>query len=626
MITSNPSIKLINTQFKVIVVILLWGMVIDLQAQHLHYPFTNRVFVDSANVRTEPTIKSKVIGKLSHGTIVQECHGEAVVKDQVGGVEGYWKPIQYANGIGYIWDQILANGYFKSQEYVDDVFMVKQSAKNKLDVKVFRKNVCIYSTSFERHEKQEIIGSTSLGITYNSYGKEVIAIAVTKPEIGNLESYLLFTWNGHTLESADFKLNDDSFITEQYHSFTDGIINTNKVNIRKEPNTASKVVQIVNQFERVKIDSLYCKYERDGEENKYWHKITVNKKTGYILSDYLDVPIRYMKSNKNQDESFLYTNWAIYVFRKDTIADIKRFTFMDHVDIGADYNNHFINFGHRGLRATYQIIGVCHRAYSCGHWSGDELYVWDGHALVNLGNDGGVGDGALSEGVSLTFPTDIGGVYGKIIENEYAAESINDISMGSCQETYAFIYEYDITRHLTYTDNALREVPSRDYYLKKYLHQQYPTYDLMKCTFSDLNGDSIEDAVFVLHTRDYDKKEHTRQIIGIAYGSSDTSHFEGIKVNTSLLKGNVLNHVVITPDKYIEIWLMENMGYQSSNYDNTLVQKYVFRVASENQVIWQSIAEKWGKYRNYDIKWNEEEIHFFKTKTITFENAWKYNE
>ncbi len=596
---------------------------IGANAQHLHTTYTNVVFTDGVNVREQASVKSKIIGKLSQEAKVEECDAVARIKDSIGGVVNYWRPIKYNNTVGYIWGQTLADGYFKSYEFSSDKFMLKHNtAKDELEVKVFRNGNLIHQTTLKTPKQKTVIGSTTFGKTYNSNGKEVLAIAFDYSESNKEELYMLFTWDGNKIEQTDIKLNDDSFITEKYHSFTDGIINANSVNIREEPSANSKVIQVCAKHTRVKIDSALLWIKNQKNRYEYWHKITVNNKTGYVFYNYLDVPVRYIKSNKNPKESFLYTNGAIYVFREDTIAYINRFQHVhyvrDNVLVNGRDNNHFVNFGHRGLNSDFQLLSVCHRAFSCGHWSGDELYVWDGIQLKALGSDGGTGDGSLSDGSSLIFPTDLGGIEGKIIQYEYASEMVDDINNSTCDPGYMNIYEYKTKRYLEYKNDSLVEVPSVDFYLRNYLKKLYPNHDLMQYEFKDLNNDSFLDAVFVLHTRDYEKKKNTKQFIGVAFGLDSTT-FTDVKVNKSIVSSSDRVFLSINEHNKIEILILVNN--EDYNY-SIMVKNYVFTTETENKVIWQSKTEKYGREDNYNMTWEEGESQHFKTKKISFENAW----
>jgi hypothetical protein len=589
------------------------------KADHLNYTYTNIVFADNANVREQPSTKSKILGKLTHGTVVVQCHELDGGFDSIGGVAGYWRPIQFNNGIGYIWEHILADGYFRSTEFKEDVFMLKHNAKKEMEFKVFRKGNIIHHSTHKGMKGKSMIGSTPIGKTYFSKNKEVLAIVFGDPDYGSKDGYLLFTWNRNEIKHIDYKLNDES-IWGIYPKFEKGIINANLVNVREEPNTSSKIIFTSSKYMRVKIDSLNCSYEKTGEEFRYWHRITIGNKTGYVANEYLDVPIRYIKSNRNLEESFLYTDGGIYVFKSDTIAFVYPFKNKSYLRDNEQDNNYFVNFGHRGLNPNYQTLSVCQRAFSCGYWSGDNLYVWDGTSVKYLGSDGGVGDGQLSEGIHLIFPTDLGGIEGKIIEFEYASDMEHNLRVDECSHS-TDIYEYKTVRHLEYVNDSLIEVPSIDFYLREYLKGIYPNHDLMQYEFADLNGDSMMDALFVLHTRDYEKKEKTKKIVGVVYGN-DSSSFKDIKVNSSILKPDLEYILILKPDNKFEIWLIENMTYRYNSYQRAKLFKYEFNVEPNNTIYWLSKTEEWGEYIQSNIVWMGEEKQHFKTKKISFENAW----
>ncbi len=340
------------------------------------------------------------------------------IEGKVGGISDVWVPIRFQDKVGYIWRPNLADGYFKSETDLDVHFLLNFTPHKGLEFKIFRDNVFISSQFFENKTNKEINGSVSLGTTFNSNGKEIIAVSLD-------EHYELFEWDGITIKKSGIKLDDDSFLTGKYHLYKQGIINANKVNVRTSPKRNAPVSEILNASTLVDLsekmpveDSIRGKYG-------YWYGIIRNNKTVYVWSDFIDVPRRYIKSNKVKDESFLYTTNAIYVLKQSEFVyrvPIENTVYYYNEEM--EERNNFVHFGNRGLSPDYQFLGICYAAESCGEAGGDNLYLWDGKKMTHFANDFSVGDGGYHSGHGYIFPNQINGIKDKVIfeeeESEYA--------------------------------------------------------------------------------------------------------------------------------------------------------------------------------------------------------------
>lgn len=591
--------------------------------QHLNSTYTNVVFTDGANVRNAPSLKASIIGKLQSGALVKFCNEVEQKSDSINGIKSFWKAILFDDKIGYIWAPILADGYFKSYEYSYDVFLIKHQPKqNVLSIKVYRRNTLLHQQQFKSPSQVEINGSITLGKTINSNTKEVIAIAYAKPDNIGTESYLLYTWDGNVLAQTQLKLPDDALITSRYtQHFEKAIICGDLVNIRAEPDINAPIVTKCNKFTRVDLDSSQPRTISKGIHYEKWYKITWQNKSGFVLDSYIDIPVRFIRSNYAENISFLYTNGGIYVFKHSEIISYFKFDFKEDVPEDPQFSHSFYNFGHYGLKNGKEILGVCKQTYACGEWGGDYLYVWDGAKIKFMDAKGGIGDAGYSSGIELTFPADFGGEENKIIREEYEGDYMEWAPpFNTCETENRNGCLFQRKQIMIYEDDTLKEIPSPDFYLHNYLKILYPNIELLQYYFTNLNNDTLQDAIFVLGKRnDYENK--TKPMIGIAFGANDTG-YTNLVLNKSIL--NIHSHCIIdTSNKQIlRIWILNNLGNEMIETDPKVVKKYEFRVNANNQVMWESIMTKEATYEEDKLIWQEETTQYFKTKKVLFEHVW----
>lgn len=594
----------------------------------LAYGYSNYVFVDETNVRDSPSIKGTVVGKLKHGTHVIECENGSYEQATIANVQGFWKPIVYNSKLAYIWEPNLAKYAFKFPDFREHFLLVNAIGKNEIAFKIFKQQDVIYSKSIKIPSNKEF-RVDNLGRTHNSNGDNVIVVILSDNELEELYNnydkdvqleYLLFTWNGSELKEADKLLNEDIELYKTPLKFTKGIVNAQSVNIRNEPNSSAKIIYTSKLFEYVTIDSTYVKQEKIGESYYEWSKVTVNNKTGYIRSDYLSVPIHFLRSYLYPNEYYLYTNWGIFIFEKDSIKAHSKFGYADRYDLNNDNFSYDFNYlGHLGLNPNYRALAIGEKSFQCGQCAGNRLYIWDGKTINLLGFDGICGDGAGYGGNDYTFPTHIGGIEETILGYEFENNEFEDVFLDYCSNGRHYIASYEITKHYKYVGGKLVEIPSKYYYLREYLKQHYPDYDVIKSEFGDINGDLIPDAVFELYSLDYEKREAMKHIVGIVYGL-DATNFTNLTVNTKILKPNTYCMFTITPTKILEMFLIND-----EDDEEPYVKKYTFKQEG-NQLIWYSKCETTEEDEENEENQSYEDFikqtKYFKSKKIVFENAW----
>jgi hypothetical protein len=599
--------------------LLFCGIILSLfsfSQEHLNSTYTDFVYVDSTNVRDSPSISGKIIGKLNQNSIISGYSNMESVEGKVGGVSSSWQPIRLQGKVGYIWQPNLADGYFKSESDLNVHFLLNFTPHKGLEFKVFRNNTFISSHFFENKAYKEINGSVSLGTTFNSNGKEVIAVSIDN-------SYDLFEWDGTALKKSEIQLADDSFITGRYSVYKQGIINANKVNVRTSPKRNASISETLDASTLVELAEKNPIEDTIQGKRGYWYGIIRNGKTGYVWSNFIDVPRRYVKSNKVKDESFLYTTNAIYVLKQSELVHrtpIENTVYYYSED--REERNNFIQFGNRGLNSDYQFLGICYASESCGEAGGDNLYLWDGKKMTHFANDFSVGDGGYSSGHSYTFPNQLNGIRDRVIfeeeESEYADYD------NESEENNSFIFSY-ARYEMQFNGDSLVEIESIHSKSRAFLQDTFPEYNLLHSTFSDLNQDGIEDVAFAMSQQTDEQSDSKPSVlIGVAFGNASGT-FQDLKVNRSLVKSSYHSISFKSDNDTLEVRVNYHIGYDSDEMNIPSYSKFTFVYdTTYHKLIW--FAKQEAEVKMIDERsavWEIKNRERFKKNKVAFENAWE---
>lgn len=587
--------------------------------EHLNSTYTDVVFVDSTNIRETPSITGKILGKARHNQTMKINQCLEPVEDKIGATEDSWYPVIFEGTTGYIWRPNFADGVFKSELDPEVSFLINFTQNRGLEFKIFNNNQQIVQRLFEDKAHQEIVGSISLGTTFNSNGKEIIAVALDT-------IYELFEWDGTEIKPSGIKLQDDSFLTGKYTPYETALINTDKVKVHISPKTAGAILESLNAYTSVELLAKPPVADTVNGEEGYWYAIKRNGKTAYVWSDFIDIPQRYIKSNKVQHESFLYTNNAIYVFDRLKIKQrlpINRY--YDHYRGEDDemFKDNFVQFGNRGLNPDYQIFGICYGAFACGEAGGDDLYVWDGNKLIHLADDFDVGDGGYYSNHGYTFPNEFGGMKNRIIyetSEEYSGPECFD-----CAEGTSCIFAYS-KYELEFNGDTLVEVESEDSRLRTFLADSLPNYQFMHAAFSDLNSDGITDAAFFMEqvTDENAPDVFHPPLIGIVYGTSNGS-FRSLSTNDDLVLENYFSVGFLTRNDTLEIKVFYNIDSYSEDESGPVYSQFTFvHDVNYNKLVWYAKVEAEAlETEESDFTWEVTNSEKFKKNKVSFANAWE---
>lgn len=603
-------------------------------AQHIYYnTTTNVVFEDSTNVRSTASTGGKILGKLRHNAVIKPESSIADVAGVVGDVKSSWIAIKYKGAIGYIWKPKMADGICKSEKDTSVHFLFNFNSRKELEIKVFQKNKLLQSKTFDRDWYYNFQGVAAVGTTYYSNGKEYFAVI----HDGDCE---VFEWDGKDVGDKHHWLVDESAYTGKYNTYRYAIINADKVNLRVSPNRNASVLATLNNLTKVQVvqtaiqdtEMTYAdtdvKFIADTMNGKdgYWIPVDYKSTLGYIWSDFVDVPLGYVKSNKVEKESYLYTTNAFYVLNDTNIS--YRHPFENPFPISNDNfdKNDLVVFGDRGFGANHTFLGICYTAESCGEMGGDDVYLWDGKKLHFFLSDYSIGDGGYSTEHSYVFPNQEGGKKGRVIyyegESEYVGEDSENGNVSGVFSSAKYEFQFN--------GDSLVEVPSIDSKLRAKIGKEFPKNELMHYSFGDLNGDGFSDAVCLLTSKHLEGEEKgDDRIVAIVFGKAK-EEFQVVKSNSHLVHEGYHSVGFEFKKDTLNVQVLYHVGMESeySGEDGAKqliphYSKFSFVMDdAKKEIICYSKTEAVDKdLEDFNLHWKVTKKEFYKKNKVLFEKA-----
>ena len=371
------------------------------------------VYKDNANLREKPSLESKIISRMPTGTEVVSAYENR--KGVVNGKKGVWVKVQFKGEFGYVWSDLLVSHVTKSQSDVDYKFHFKAS-EGETKVKVFYKNNFVKHQSIKNTDTLKLSYAQSLGTTYNSSGNDIFVFYY-----GNYSQskFQLFSWDGNRFSKFNKPLKDSSFYSYNYGNKQ--IVTERLVNFRKDASTNSDVITVLKFGDKVELINQNVKWDTINNKVGNWAKIKFRNDTGFLWQDFLS--LYSFESYKEKSLQFVIKNSYDYKHMIVAIRDKKivdTFSFRRISNFRGAHSR-----GNLGLKNVQEILGVCYSGESCGVPSGDVLIAWDGETFRKFKEEVGTGDGGLSYGESLIFPSHPDGEKDIIKVISYDSESID---------------------------------------------------------------------------------------------------------------------------------------------------------------------------------------------------------
>ena len=583
----------------------------------------NRVFVDQANVRAKASLKSKVLGTLPFNETINRDYNIATVNDTISGNSGMWVPITYKGQTAYIWDRVLAISYFRSDLDVDYRFLVGLNSSSHTIIKVFYKDTFKMQFVFKDVLINQYTKFGTIGKTYNSNGNEVIvAVYDNKPN-----DNIVFEWNTVSLKKSAIQLRGKPHISNQDYypnhksNYNYCLIKKDQVNIRERPSVRSEKIATLSKFTKVKLLQRDVKFDTVNGVRLYWHKIEWNSKPAYICGNLVSIPVKYIKSNKNDNLDFLYTYGAIYVFRNEKVVYQKIIQENYHVE-------DIYEMGSLGFGGDYQFIAARVVSYTEGADFGEEIYLWTGKEIKYIGFSGGSGDMCEYDITDYSFPIS-SGVKNKVFINYLYEEAYPYPENDNCSESAPYFTIIEENKIMELRKDTLIEVDSKYRRLRNYVSSHFPKLILRNTSFGDLNQDGVEDALCFITadpwTNDAKSKSSPR-IVAIFYGKADSTYML-YSSNKAIVnnKYNAVNFKIHKKGFEVEVIILQYNGNNEGTYFSAFDFQYD---STDSTFIWNSKTE--GFTEDVDCyEWCkpwEINTKYFKNTRITFDKAWPNSE
>ncbi len=566
------------------------------------------VFANEAIISSSTYRHAKAIYTLNAGKEVMEC-AKANIPDTIDGIISYWQPVFFRGYKGYVWAYYLADMVFIHEN--GNRLLVKHQAKG-LSYKVFKGDSMINAGVYPEIPYQEY-----------SHVYEVFPIYAQRENcyFKISDSRNIYSFNGTQVNIAG-ECDSDHInsihlaLQEKVADSTGGFIIGNLTNIRETPQTHAKVIARLPKFTLVKVMGKLDKHEKIGSGYNYWYKIRWQGKTGYVWGENIAVPKIHIYDNDDKNTSYLLCSFGLFVLNQGRMVGSYIFP--------SEMNDETLHsFGDLGFGKGYDFIGVESMAHACGEWGGDRYFLWDGKQLKYFGASGGVGDGALSSGEELVFPSQHDGLSGKILSHSYSNEMLQCIPL-ECEEADFSAIEQNSTSVMEYNGDTLVEAPSEHLDIKQLVKHEFPAYRLTQYEFTDLNGDGAKEVVFQVSRLVTEKNENDMEAnsfqttLGIAKRNVE-GKLELMVVNDQLIGKEDDYRIKLTcKDSLITIVTYYQINNNESAFNETYGRKiYELKYyAAAEKLLWRSVTMIDEKGMN---KW------LFRRKKIAFEQIWNFN-
>lgn len=580
-------------------------------SHNYYHAFT--VFYDNTILREKASINSSIIAKVKSGTQLEQAY--QTVKGEVGGIKGVWHKIRYKGSEGYVWGELITNCFIKSQENPSYSFLIN-GRNGQTEVKIFHEGRLDNLQTMLNPKSLRFSGVKSMGKTYHSGSKDVFMFYYGDYKDSQLKFY---TWNNKKFEEFNQPFRDSSFLN--YNRKSEQLIIEKLVNFRKEPTIQSSVISVLEMGNKVAVLQENVAYDTVGGVRDTWTKVKLGKDTGYIWGPF--VSLYQFASYKEEGLTFLIRKFQGY---RDQLIAIKENKILDTFSFQGISN--FLgahSYGNMGLDNVEDIIGVCYSGESCGVPSGDVLISWSNQQFKSLTNDYGIGDGGLSYGHNVVFPSSYEGQRGMIKITESDSESIDLYCADKGENNYESIYETILTRNYMYLDGKLKEIESETNKIERLLASQFKHHQLNYYVKEDFNKDGRKDVILyaidtLSRTSENYYERKNKSLIVVALGQKRG----GYKILTSSNKlithgaNRPLTKVISTEQGFcIKIYYS---GYYNEESDPRHFYMYYQYNKKKRDFLLNKIEEYFPP-TNYSGTWEKQE-HFYKKNPLLFKNSY----
>lgn len=568
------------------------------------------VFTDSANVRENASVSSKILTSLRHGTNTIVC-ASGYITDTINGNFGRWIPVLHNSISGYMWQSTLAD---ITETHKNGNTLLARNTKTGISYKIIRGKQIVNQGSFIDSARQRYSGLLKMQLDKTIEGSYHFRVSYS-PKLYAFDGEQVYPDGECNLK----QINEfHPTVTKEFTDSLGVVILNNDVHLRIAPNVKSQLLATIPQYNFVAPTKAIPFKDTVNEELDFWHRVIWQGQTGFVLGSALGIKINHIYDDKDTNFTYLLTEKAILVLKnRKPIA---------HASVNwHSYDNKLHSFGDMGFGVGYNFVALEFVAHSCGQTGGDMFYLWDGKSIKYFCFDSGTGDGSYSDYSSYIFPNNHNLGPKTIIHHTSSSEGIRIIPANNCESNDIQLDDYEYTSVMQFIDDTLVEIDSKYLRARQFVEQQLPQQNAIRIMFADINSDGNDDLIFQAINESENQEyydygsinELENTTIGIAFGT-DNNGFEMKFLNSKLVEGRM--------DKRIQ-WLYKDgtltlHAYYISResrhdrYPSYSRKKYQFEYDSKDQAFyWKNVTV---------IDENGINSNAFKTKKIRFENAWPY--
>ncbi|GAA3517742.1 hypothetical protein GCM10022393_34850 [Aquimarina addita] len=465
-----------------------------------HIYQTNVVYGSDVNIRSKPSLKSKIIGTENAGFDLIPTWSQT--RDTINGKSGHWVEIKYQNKTAYIWNHLITQSSFRFHTDTDYKVLIKQESKSEIGVKIFHNNKLIKHQLLLTQPDKELYSAFSIGDTYNSNGKEIIICTFTK------DQPLAFQWDGTQLTPFTKKL-PLSFLSGKKWKYVIG----DNVNIRTEPSLSSPILNTLKLQSKVELIAANFKKDTIDTTIGFWHHIKHEDQEAYIWSDFL---------SEYSIES-LKTEGLVFAVYQSTLLAIKDGKVLDNIVSNQFSIDGLVPLGTLGLANINELFASCVYGGGCGKTSGDVIYGWDGKKIRHIANNTGVGDGGLSESNQVIFPSYNTGDANDIIRViSIDSEALDIPSSDLSKTTYENFNRKEIEKSYRISPTEIIEIPNETQKIEAFISTEFKGYQLAYFRNKDFNNDGYDDIIAYARSTKY--RPNGNSLLLILFGNKTETY------------------------------------------------------------------------------------------------------
>lgn len=554
------------------------------------------VYNSNVNIRALPSLKSKIVNTLATGEALVPTYNNRK-EDTINGIASYWQEIKFKGIKAYIWNDLVAKAAFKLQTNTDYKLLIKQESENSIGIKIFLEDTFIKHQQIQLSSSEELIEAISIGTTYNSNGKEIIAFVYSNNNI------VYYQWDSEVLIPFNKEL---PVLLDTNRNWIYSI--AKNVNIREAPNLTSSILATAQLGDKLTLIKSHYKKDTVNTIVGSWSKIKYQNKEAYVWDKLTSH--KGIESTKTKGVLFIITTNGLTAVQNGEILDVLPLS-----DYGAD---DLVPLGNLGIHEIQEFIGCCIHSESCGQSSGDVIYSWNGKKFKHFVDAIGVGDGGLSEGDAVIFPSFINGTKNTINIISSNSESIDTPSADMLNTSYDYFDRENLKRTYTITkDLTLLEASSRTSKITAFLTQNFSNYKLNYFKALDFNNDNNEDVIVYATKKKYDTGNTS--IIIILQGNN-LNEYKTHSFNKKIIvhdENDPLTDVVIHKNGFsLNIYYA---GYYTHPYENCVLKMHYKYVEDMND--FKLTKEVKMTPNTNDSSWSRN-VTNYKKNTILFKNSW----